>query len=207
MIYFCSQKNRRALVLAKTGLNGIDYLEVLDHESPVSSLRQRTLLIYCLKPVQTDLTSKNVLIVGGESVTGITAQWIAPATPVPAQITAEAATFSASGDTADATADKTFFANLAAQSNADQILVVRVSQYGDFSRYTFRLVNDAAAAAQDSFDIPEALSTFDPQKGRRLNSACGRCKKRSVLCRPGFSPGCDPVLRLRRLPGERLRSG
>ena len=28
MIYFCSQKNRRALVLQSTTLNGIDYLEV-----------------------------------------------------------------------------------------------------------------------------------------------------------------------------------
>jgi hypothetical protein len=187
MIYSCCDENRRAAVLANTttsGVNGIDYLEVLDHESPVSSLRQRTLLIYCLKPVQTDLTSKNVLIVGGESVTGITAQWIAPATPVPAQITAEAAAFSASGDTADATADTTFFANLAAQSNADQILVVRVSQYGDFSRYTFRLVNDAAAAAQDSFDIPEALSTFDPQ----LAEICFSFK---VECGPEFD--CNPV--------------
>ncbi len=29
MIYFCSQRNRRELVLGKAGLNGIDYLEVL----------------------------------------------------------------------------------------------------------------------------------------------------------------------------------
>ena len=29
MIYFCSDKNRRALVLATPALNGIDFLEVI----------------------------------------------------------------------------------------------------------------------------------------------------------------------------------
>ena len=29
MIYFCAQKNRRALVLQSATLNGIDYLEVV----------------------------------------------------------------------------------------------------------------------------------------------------------------------------------
>ena len=34
MIYFCTQTNRRALVLQRAGLNGIDYLEVSDQDGP-----------------------------------------------------------------------------------------------------------------------------------------------------------------------------
>ncbi len=34
---------------------------------------------------------------------------------------------------------------------------------GDFSPYTLRLVNDAAQASQDIFDVTEALTGFDPQ--------------------------------------------
>jgi baseplate J-like protein len=150
MIFSCCDENRKAAVVGNStasGVNGIDYLEVLDHASPVAALRQRTLLVYCLKVAPTNLTPSNVLITGGERVTGITALWIAPASPVPAQITA---------------AEMAYFTNLAARPNAAQILIVRTNEYGDFSPYTLRLVNDASAAAQDNFDITEALTGFDP---------------------------------------------
>jgi hypothetical protein len=171
MIFSCCHENRKAAVLANmtaTGVNGIDYLEVVDHESPVSSLRQRTLLVHCLKDVPLDLTPDNVLITGGESITGITAQWIAPATPVPAQITA---------------AEMPYFGPLAAQADAAQILIVRVSEYGDFSPYTFRLVNDAATAPLDTFVLTEALKGFDPL----LAEVCFSFK---VECGPEFD--CAP---------------
>ena len=91
------------------------------------------------------LTPANVLIEGGESITGITALWIAPASPPPPQATP---------------AEDAYFAQLA---NPATILVVRTSVAGDFSPYTFRLVNDAAQASQDPFDVTEALAGFDPQ--------------------------------------------
>jgi hypothetical protein len=145
VIYTCCNENRRAAVIGNPTLNGIDYLEVLDNEAPSGSPRQQTLLVHCLKPAPTNLTPANVLIEGGESITGITALWIAPASPPPPQATP---------------AEDAYFAQLA---NAATILVVRTSLTGDFSPYTFRLVNDAAQASQDTFDVTEALANFDPQ--------------------------------------------
>lgn len=73
MIYSCCDENRRAAVMNNPLLNAIDYLELLDG----STLKgQRHLLLHCLKPVPTNLTTDNILITGGESVTGITAQKI-----------------------------------------------------------------------------------------------------------------------------------
>ena len=44
MIYFCAQKNRRTLVLARPPLNGIDYLEIAD------ATDQSVLLVTFLRP-------------------------------------------------------------------------------------------------------------------------------------------------------------
>ena len=136
MIFVCCDENRRAAVLGNPTLNGIDYLEVLDLEAiPIPSPRQRTLFVTCLKTAPTDLTPDNVLITGGESITGIVAEWIAPAlAPPPLATAAEAA----------------YFATL---PDAANVLVVRVNEWGDFSPYTFRLVNDAASAALETFDV------------------------------------------------------
>jgi len=144
MTFSCCQENRKAAVLGNPVINGIDYLEVIDHAAKVLAphTRQRTLLVTCLKTAPTGLTPSNVLITGGESITGITAQWIAPALAPPPQATAQ---------------EKAYFATLPKAAN---VLVVRVSEWGDFSPYTFRLVNAASAAAQDNFDLTEALTGF-----------------------------------------------
>ncbi len=64
MIYFCSQKNRRALVLAKVGLNGIDYLEVV---GPPGCGTQ--LAVTFLKDARgLGLTAANIAIAGGAPV-------------------------------------------------------------------------------------------------------------------------------------------
>jgi len=71
MIYSCcSDESRRAAVLNHPSLNGIDYLEIPDATTLAG---QRKLELHCLKPVPLNLTTDNVLIVGGESITGITA--------------------------------------------------------------------------------------------------------------------------------------
>ena len=51
MTYSCCDTLRRDLVAASpTPLNGIDYLEVIDADLPsLDPLRQRTLLVHCLK--------------------------------------------------------------------------------------------------------------------------------------------------------------
>jgi hypothetical protein len=172
VIYRCCNENRKAAVLGSTSLgsaalNGIDYLEVLDHAAiPLHSPRQRTLLLHCLNPVPTDLTPSNVLIQGGESITAIAIQWIAPATPAPS----------------DATADEQAY--FTALPNAANILVVRTAEYGDFSPYTLRLVNDAGQALEDSFAITEILTGFDPQLAEVTFSF-------KVECGPSFD--CAPA--------------
>ena len=170
MIYSCCDENRRAAVLGNpTPINGIDYLEVLDHAAiAIPSLRQRTLLLYCLKSVLAlDLKPKNVLIQGGESITGITAEWIL----TPSALTSAQAS----------PAEMAYFTNL---PNADKLLLVRTSEWGDFSTYTLLLVNDASTAAEDSFDIAEVLSGFDPQLADVTFSF-------KVECGPEFD--CAPV--------------
>jgi Baseplate J-like protein len=176
MIYNCCNENRRAAVLGNpSAINGIDYLEVLDKAAEaVPTERQRFLLVYCLKDAPTTLTANNVLITGGESITNITAEWLGPANALPAEATA---------------AEVVYFGAL---TNPQQILVVRVSQWGDFSPYTFLLVNNATSAALDSFQVTEALSGFDPQLAEVTFSF-------KVQCGPEFDcapvpPDCPPYL-------------
>jgi hypothetical protein len=178
MIFRCCNENRKAAVLGNPTTNGIDYLEVLDNAAAkaIPSLPQRTLLVYCLKEAPTGLTPNNVLITGGESITGITAEWISPASspPPPPQATA---------------AEANYFENLPTPQN---ILVVRTSEWGDFSPYVFRLVNDAATAEADTFEITEVLTGFDPQLAEVKFSF-------KVECGPEFDcapapPDCPPEL-------------
>jgi hypothetical protein len=149
MIYNCCNENRKAAVLGNPTLNGINYLEVIDreaigHDSP----RQQTLLVHCLNPLPlpSSLAPGNILITGGESITGITAQWVAPASAPPAAPVTNAW-------------EQSYFASL---PDKDNVLIVRTSAAGDFSPYVLRLVNNAAQASEDSFDVTEVLSGFDP---------------------------------------------
>jgi len=67
MIYFCSQKKRRALVLQNPTLNGIDYLEVV---GPTGCGQQ--LAVTLLKDTRSvTLTPENVVITGGKPVRAI----------------------------------------------------------------------------------------------------------------------------------------
>ena len=65
-VYFCAQRNRRTLVLGTPSLNGIDYLEVADADD------QTVLLLTFLRdPAPLALGPAQIVIAGGESVTGI----------------------------------------------------------------------------------------------------------------------------------------
>ena len=175
MIYSCCNDNRKGAVLGNSNLNGIDYLEVLDHDAiPLNSPRQQTLLVHCLNTVSNILTPSNVLITGGESITGITVQWISPASPPPPQANP---------------LEQNYFAALA---DAAKVLVVRTNKAGDFSTYKLRLVNNALQAQEDSFAVTEVLAGFDPQL-----ADVDFCFK--VECGPDFDcaptvPDCPPTL-------------
>ncbi len=113
MIYFCSQKNRRALVLQSPTLNGIDYLEVVG----TTGCGQQ-LAVTLLKDARSiALTPDNLVITGGAPVRAISIL--------------------------SATVDDPF------------VLIVNLSQSGDFSTYQLQLV-----AGPGITDPPDG---FDPQ--------------------------------------------
>jgi hypothetical protein len=71
MIYFCCDQLRRNAVAASMS-NGIDFLEVLDHDTPPGGLPQQTLLVYFINQLGgLSLTPGNILITGGERITNI----------------------------------------------------------------------------------------------------------------------------------------
>ena len=88
MIYFCCEEKRRTALrdyvpVAGQDINGIDYLEVVDHEEPNLTERQRVLRIFFVKPPAAPLlarlqsaTPANVRITGGERTTGIVADYV-----------------------------------------------------------------------------------------------------------------------------------
>ena len=73
MIYFCCDRLRRNKLVG-TALNGIDYLEVLDHDAPTQEERQRKLFVHFINDL-TDLSlnESNIQIDGGERIRKITA--------------------------------------------------------------------------------------------------------------------------------------
>lgn len=141
--YRCSSHERIHLVRDHATLNGIDYLEVLDHEAPAGSPRQRTLLVHLLKPAP-GLARENVAIDGGVRITPVKVLWAFPASAVPVANTAS-------------NEERDFFAAI---SNGDAVLVVRTDGYGDFSRYRLRLVAGSGASAPPT-DFDPVLSQVD----------------------------------------------
>jgi len=76
MIYTCCDEFRRAALSDPeenpSGLNGIDFLEVIDHDAPTKLMRQRLLKIYFVNDlVSGSLTKNNVRIEGGERITNL----------------------------------------------------------------------------------------------------------------------------------------
>jgi hypothetical protein len=180
MIYSCCDENRRAAVLNNPVLNAIDYLELLDDPNLFGTPAQQTLLLTCLKPVLIQLTPENILITGGESITGITALWAGLAGPTvaqqPPQIQAESPQLAS---------------YLAALPSSANIIVIRTSATGDFSPYTLSLVNSITGATADSFAVTEVLDGFDPQLAQITFSF-------KIDCPPYFdcapaAPDCAPT--------------
>ncbi len=174
MIYQCCNEIRKAAVLKNPALNGIDYLEVLDHDAIALDIaRQTTLLIHCLKPVPHDLTPDNVLISGGESLTKISVDWITPASaPSLKDVNLK---------------EEHYLTNLLDAAN---VLVVRTGIAGDFATYSLRLVNQVAAAETNPFELTEVLAGFDLQLADIEFSF-------KVECSPNFdcapqAPDCRP---------------
>jgi uncharacterized phage protein gp47/JayE len=148
MIYNCCNENRKAAVSPSASLNGIDFLEVLDSDAVALGLnRQQTLLVHCLNTNNlATLGLTNVMIEGGESITGIAVAWVSLASVPPPQANVS-----------------NWNAYISRFSDASRILVVGTNQAGDFSTYTLRLVTNATQAGSDPFEVTEVLAGFDPQ--------------------------------------------
>lgn len=124
-------------------LNGIDYLEVLDHDAPAGSPRQQTLLIHCFKTAPA-VIFENVRIDGGERITPVKVAWGFQAT----QFSTAQPTVPPNNLVGPKEID--FFSNL---PDKEKILVVRTNSPGDYSTYTLRLV--------DANDRNKPLAGFD----------------------------------------------
>jgi hypothetical protein len=70
MNYSCCDPRRRD-VLQGSAFNGIDFLEVLDHDAPSDGERQRTLFVHFINPLVTPIGPTNVRIEGGDRIRDI----------------------------------------------------------------------------------------------------------------------------------------
>jgi hypothetical protein len=71
-VYRCGNDGRRAAVLNQSVVNGIDYLEVVDHEATVDADRQRFLRVTFVRtPAPPGLAPANVVVRGGERIRNI----------------------------------------------------------------------------------------------------------------------------------------
>src|SRR4029079_16986776 len=67
-LYFCCDERRRDAVRG-SALNGIDYLEVVDHDAPTEPDRQRFLRVHFVNDIVANtLSTPNVAISGGERI-------------------------------------------------------------------------------------------------------------------------------------------
>ncbi len=114
-----------------------DYLDMGLPPATAGALRQRTLLVRCLRAVH-GLAAAQVRILGGERITPVRVLWAQPADSLSAPPALPA--------------ERARFADLPAP---EQVLVVRTDRAGDFSRYRLELINSPAD--------PTPHAAFDPR--------------------------------------------
>ena len=150
-LYRCEQPRRLQALREHATLNGIEYLEVLDSDAEaLGSPRQRTLLVRTVKPLvdlepgNPTIYSRHVQIQGGVRIPDVRAVWAARAV--------DAADLETAGLINPDERDY-----LLAQSEPDEILVVRTDSEGDYDTYRLHLVAGASGSADE-----QVLSGFDP---------------------------------------------
>jgi hypothetical protein len=117
--YSCCNDVRREAIKNHPSLNGIDFLEVSDNVNDPPDIRQTTLFVHFIKPIiPASLDTGSVIITGGDRIQAIQVKSVFvnfPASPL----------------------------SPTDENDSSHILIVQVSQAGDFSTYTLQLITSA----------------------------------------------------------------
>ncbi|MDR2154278.1 MAG: putative baseplate assembly protein [Burkholderiaceae bacterium] len=134
---------RRGVQAHALKANAIDFLEVLDKDSPPGAPRQQTLLVRLLQP-ELELTPDNLRISGGERIRTVGILACACAADTDAPLLQDEPDLTATVD----------------DQERPRTLVIRTDSAGDFSRYTLSIVaNSGSDNPPDGFD--PKLSAID----------------------------------------------
>lgn len=148
--YYCGDEERRAALeraLANgVTINGIDFLEVIDTEligTSAEASRQQILLVQCYATSGVAaISAQNIRIEGGVRVTPIRVRWV----HLLENITAAA-------PTGIPAAERSFLAGYRlGEIPRDRILAIGTGANGDYSTYTFRLVEAGETTPLSGFD-------------------------------------------------------
>jgi hypothetical protein len=163
MIYKCCDSARRAVLLAQIVYNGIDFLEVAD--GPAGP--QTALYIYFLHPLTPgQLQVDNILICGGERITNIQVSGVIDGSSLsPPPVSTECSAGS--------------------PPDGSNLLIVTVTQAGDFSPYKLQLVASVSAPSGSMQPPP----FFDPVHSEITFSFKAGCPswfdcEQSTVCPP-----------------------
>ncbi|WP_243073654.1 putative baseplate assembly protein [Microbacterium sp. SS28] len=128
--YTCGDRRRLTAVKLAGLLNGIEFLEVRDHDEGVQALRQRTLVVRLLLAVPAGLDRTWIEIEGGERIRPVEIEWAKAATALTA-------------------------AELPLVEGYDDpstLIVVRTKRWGDFSLYRLRIRTPGTDDPPTGFD-------------------------------------------------------
>jgi hypothetical protein len=147
--YLCSQHERRRLLSESTALNGIDYLEVVDHDAPAGTPRQRTLLVHLFNEIAVPgLRVANVRIDRHPGAAPVKPVWAYPHAELPATLLRPAE---------DELADQL---DALTAEERKRLLLVRTDSEGDYTEYRLSIVRSRVdEAPPDKFD--RLLSQID----------------------------------------------
>ena len=175
--FICGSDARRAQLREQktTSVNGIDFLEVLDHEAMLlGSPRQQTLVLRLFRPWKlgpngdgTGNCVRNLVLSGGVRRRDVHILWAYRADQVHPELSS---------------AEQAYFSAL---PQPDSALIVRTDAYGDMSSYTLAIVDDAQAAP------PKTPPGFDPITSTVSFSFKAECPS-PFDCGP--PPACEPVV-------------
>jgi len=128
--YTCGDQRRLLAVRLAGLLNGVEFLEVRDHEESDDALRQRTLVVRLLLPVPAGLDRTWVAIEGGERIRPVEIEWAKAGTDL----------------------DASELPLIDGYDDPATLLVVRTTRWGDFSLYTFHVRSPGTAEPPAGFD-------------------------------------------------------